>query len=85
MGAKYRYEFQCFGKSLFMAVGDTFTDPADGDTVKVKRFRKATEIMNHLVIQVNKSPEIVLEAGQRIVGGQIRADFKRVGLHTPNA
>jgi len=84
MKTKYKYSFNFFGQDLTLAVGESFTDITDGQVVRVKRFRRATEIMDHLVVQViGHGPEVVLECGQRIPGGKLREDFKRIELKTP--
>ncbi len=73
---KYIYKFECFGNELSLPIGGKFTDPTDGDIVKVKRFSKSKH-MWHLVIKVNNAPEIVLEYGYRTSSGILRTGFQR--------
>lgn len=65
-GSKRVFEFDCFGNTYQASIGDIVTDGED--VCKVKRYRDLGYCKN-LVIQINGTPETILNLGKRIPNG----------------
>jgi len=74
---KYKYEFTIGDNKLFLSIGESAYINNGEDVLKVKRVRKSTDQMWHLVYTINGGHEFILENGYRTNSGSFRCEFIR--------